>query len=411
MKHFFFFIFLSFPFISSGFTLKEAFESSKKNMESIRRAKVLTSAAEEQRVQARAGLLPTLSAVGNVTRIDSPSDASVSRVFTLTKQHSAALRLNQPLIRGGALASLSLAKDQVLLARFQEESTELNLYSLIIDAYYSYFQALGDRNNLKQLEKFSRDRVGELHSRTKIGRSRRGELVQAEAQHLTASSQLEQGEISLAAARETLTFYTGLENFEDMKSKLDFIKPKEIGPLLEKLKSRPDLKSSQQEIELAEKRVQIAKGGHYPQLDFVGNYYFDRTGPLASSDWDAALVVNIPLFQGGAVSSQVREAVSQKSAAKYQFQQTLRNAETNLRIRFSNYRLILDQLKNLEKGVKKAEEAYSLNKQDYQNGLVSNLDVLQSLNIFIESKRSYDQLILEAHKIQKQIEASLGELP
>lgn len=396
---------------SKALTLKEAFDHSKKNMESIRRAKVLTNAAEEQKVQARAAILPTLSAVGNLTKIDPPSDQTVNRAFILTKQYSAALRLQQPLIRGGSIAALRLARDQVLLAKFQEKSTELNLYSLIIDAYYNYFQALADRDNLKQLESFSRDRVGEIASRTKIGRSRRGELVQAEAQLLTASSQLEQGEISLAAAKETLSFYTGLENFKTEVPNLVLPKEKDFAPLLQKLKVRPDLLASQQEVGLAEKRIEIAKGGHYPQLDFIGNYYFDRTGILASSDWDAGLVVNIPLFQGGSISSQVREAAAQKSAAQYQYQQTLRSAETNLRILFSNFRLILDQLKNLKMGVKKSEEAYKLNKRDYQNGLVSNLDVLQSLNIFIESKRAYDQLIIEAHKNQKQIEASLGDMP
>lgn len=398
-------------FSVEALTLKEAFEASKKNMESIRRAKVLTDAAKEQKVQARAALLPSLSAVGNLTRIDPPSDQTVNRAFLLTKQYSSALRLQQPLIRGGALAGLSLAKDQILLAKFQEESTELNLYSLIIDSFFTYYQALADRDNLRQLEKFSRDRVSELGSRTKIGRSRRGELVQAEAQLLTSGSQLEQGEINLVRARENLIFYTGLENFEEMPKLPPLPQLKDITPLMNKLKLRPDLKASQQEIGLAEKRVEVAKGGHYPQLDFVGNYYFDRTGALATSDWDAALVVNIPLFLGGSISSQVREATSQKRAARYQYEQTLRSAETNLRILFSNFRLILEQLSNLRKGVKKAEEAYSLNKRDYQNGLVSNLDVLQSLNIFIESKRSLDQLVLEAHKIQKQIEASSGDLP
>lgn len=411
MKKLFLILVFIVPLQSYGLTLKEAFESSRKNMESIKRARVLTEAAKEQKVQARAGLLPTVSAVGNLTRIDPPSDANVNRAFTLTKQYSAALRLNQPIIRGGAISALKLANEQILLTKFQEDSTELNLYSLIIDAYFSYFQALTDRENLKQLEKFSRDRVGELSSRTKIGRSRKGELVQAEAQLLTASSQLEQGEISLAAARENLAFYTGIEKIGELRSLPELNEPQRMDSLLQKLKERPDLKASQQEVQIAERRIQIAKGGHYPQLDFVGNYYIDRTGVLASSDWDAALVVNIPLFQGGSISSQVREAASQKSAASYQFQQSLRNAETNLRILFSNFRLISDQLKTLKKGVKKAEEAYNLNKRDYQNGLVSNLDVLQSLNIFIESKRNFDQLFLEAHKIQKTIEASLGELP
>lgn len=412
MRPLFYLLVLSVPYVSqAAVSLPEAFASARLNMESIKRAKIMAEAAEEQKVQARAALLPTLTAVGNETRIDKPKDASVNRAFVLERQYSAGLRLQQPLIRGGALSGLDLAKDQVLLAQFQKDATEINLYQLIINSYYRYYQALLDQKNLQELLKFSQDRVKEIKGRTAIGRSRKGELVQAETQLLTAQSQFEQADINLIQARETLQFYTGMSNVELAPlGKL----PKELPGLesyLNRLKQRPDLLAQYQQVKMAERRINIAKGGHYPQLDFVGNYYIDRTGALASSDWDAALVVSIPIFQGGAVQSQVREAAFEKRAVEYDMKQNLRSAETDLRILYENYKLIHQQLNSLEQAVKKAREAYTLNSKDYELGLVTNLDVLQSLNIFIETKRSYDGLMAQAHQIHKTIEATSGVLP
>ena len=80
-------------------------------------------------------------------------------------------------------------------------------------------------------------------------------------------------------------------------------------------------------------------------------------------------------------------------------------------INYQNIQKIQVQLKSLKDALKKSEEAYRLNKKDYSFGLVTNLDVLQSLNVFIETKRSYDSLVSIAHLNLKNLEALTGVLP
>ena len=78
---------------------------------------------------------------------------------------------------------------------------------------------------------------------------------------------------------------------------------------------------------------------------------------------------------------------------------------------YQNYAQIRSQLQWLEKALAKSEEAYKLNKKDYQFGLVTNLDVLQSLNSYIQTKRSYDSLYASAHMSYYNLEAATGVLP
>lgn len=391
-------------------TLKESFEAAKRNMESIRRADTQITVSEYQKDRARGTILPNLSAIGTYTQIDPPNAAGNSP-FLLTKQHNYAMRLTQPLIRGGSVSAYQLAKENVLLSQFQKDATELNLYQLVINAYFNLKIAQTDIKDVQELQRYSKERVSEIRERTKIGRSRKGELIEAEVLMNVADSQLQQSQIALLQAEKNFEFYTNL-------------KPDEIGELGEvpvisgsveeymmKTRSRADVMVAKQQTHVAEKQISIAKGGHYPQLDLISNYYFDRTGVLASSKWDVGLAVVIPLYQGGTVQAQVREAVAQKRIADLNSSEKQRTAERDIAINYQNLAQLQIQLKALKTALQKAEEAYRVNRKDYTYGLVTNLDVLQSLNAFIETKRSYNSLVSLVHLNYKSLEAATGVLP
>jgi outer membrane protein len=396
---------------SAAVTLKDAFQAASLNMETLKRSDAQIKQAIERKNQARAAILPTISGIGNETRIDAPEMSGVNRAFVLNRQYSAALRLQQPLLRGGTVSGYQLREDEVLLSKFQKDATAVNLYQLVINSYYNLHLAKVDLKNLKELLKFSQERVKEIKSLTSVGRSRRGELIQAETQLLTAQAQVRQGEMNLKEALENFQFYTQLESPELTPIS---ILPKKLEPLtayLEKLRSRPDILARRQEVKVADKGIEVAKGGHYPSVDLVSNYYFDRTGVLQTSEWDLAVVVNVPIFQGGAITSQVREQVSAKRVAELNSAETIRAAKRDLLILYQNYHHMQAQLETLSGALEKAEEAYKLNLKDYRYGQVTNLEVLQTLNLFIETKRSYNNVLTLAHMTYKNIEASIGVLP
>ena len=391
-------------------TLKEAFVGARQNMESVKRAEQGILQREEQKTRARATLLPSVNGFANYTRIDPPAAKGFS-AFTLTKQYSIGVRLVQPLIRGGVYGALQVANENILLAEFQKDSTDLNLYQLVINAFYNLKIAQNDVKNLENLLSFSRERANEIRNRTKIGRSRRGELVEGEAQLNTAEAQYQQGLIELTQIEKDFEFLTKLSPGD--LPELGEI-PKLAGDqefYLSKLKARPDILAAQQQIKVANHQIDISKGGHYPSLDLVGNYYIDRTGILATSEWDAGIILSVPFYQGGGVQASVREAVATKRISELTAFETIRTAERQMSVLYQNYAQIRSQLQWLEKALAKSEEAYKLNKKDYQFGLVTNLDVLQSLNSYIQTKRSYDSLYASAHMSYYNLEAATGVLP
>lgn len=391
-------------------SLKDSFQAAKLNMESLKSAQAAVTQSEELKNRARAAILPTISGVGSYTKID-PPDAAGASPFLLTRQYSAALRLTQPLLRGGSVSAYQFAKENVLLANFQKEASEINLYQLVINAYFSLSIAQVDLKNINELLSFSRERVKEIRDRTLIGRSRKGELTEAEAQLLKAESQFQQTLMGLQEAERNFEFYTGLKSSEiELSSTIPKI-PSSLESYLIKVRSRPDILASIQQTKVAQKQIDIQKGSHLPSIDLTSNYYFDRTGILSTSEWDVGLAIVIPLFQGGGAQASVREAVEGRRISELRSSQALREAQRDISISYQNLSQMTEQLKILKMALGKTEEAYRLNKKDYQYGLVTNLDVLQSLNVFIETKRSYNTLVAMAHLNYKNLEASVGVLP
>jgi outer membrane protein len=162
---------------------------------------------------------------------------------------------------------------------------------------------------------------------------------------------------------------------------------------------------------MAQKQVTIAKGGHYPSVDFFSNYYVDRTGILQTSDWDFGVSISLPLFQGGSVQASVRESLERKREAELSQLELKRSLKRDLSILYKNYLQLREQLKTLQLTVTKTKEAYELNLRDYELGQITNLEVLQSMNLYREKKRTYQSLLVEAHAQWKNLEAFSGDIP
>ena len=59
----------------------------------------------------------------------------------------------------------------------------------------------------------------------------------------------------------------------------------------------------------------------------------------------------------------------------------------------------------------KAKRSYEETVKDYRLGLVTNLDVLSSLNLYLDSKRNSEKIKIQAVLNQKILEAAAGIIP
>ncbi len=381
-------------------SLEEAYQGARARTETEALQVSEVEQSHQKLTQARAGILPSLVLNGSYTRQQMPSASSVN-AFTRADQHQVRLTLSQPVFRGlREFAALDVAH-----AGWQGEQASLRqarrtLYASVAQSFYRLAQAEVDASNLEELLQVSRRRAEDVRGRVRIGRSRPGDLLAAETQVATVEAQLQAAQVAWEQARDQFVLMTGQprEVAPAIPSVRDTL-PSGLVPLenhLRRLEQRPDVEAAHQVLRAAERGVDVAWGAHLPSVDAGGNWYLERTGILASTQWDISVTASMPVFQGGLVRSQVREAAQKRSTGELLLSQTRRAAEEEVRSAWLEAQGALQQIQLLERAHSLSEKNYQQQSEDYRLGLVSSLEVLSALNSHQDLKRSLDRARLQA---------------
>lgn len=366
--------------------------------------------ARERKDRARGTLFPQLTGRYSFTEIDPlPGEPSP---FRRRNQYTVLVNLNQPIYRGDAISAFSFARMDIDLQKRLKEQQGLSLWMDVGDAYYNLWRAKIDLENIRQLRRFSEERVGELKERVRVGRSRKGELLQAQAQLATVEADLSQAENNVKANEERIEFLAGPKmdpQFGPLPVTKQALPP--LGEYLQKTLNRPDVKARSQEVLMADKMVDVAKAGHQPTLDFNANAYFLRTGIVEDSRWDVGVNLSVPIFQGGSVVAQTREATERKRESTLMLERLKREAQRDVKILWQNAQMVEKILEDLRSATERARATYEENKKDYRYGLVTSLDVLLALNEFISTKRRFENAIIDRELTTLQLNLAVGEMP
>jgi len=408
-----FFVFII-PIASQGATLdlQKAFDFALSMNESIKIQARSLEIAVEQKSQALGGLLPKISAVGTYTKQDVSTLTASQRNFVAEDTTAARLTASQTLFKGTQeYAAMRGANRNVEAEEFTLKQSRRELYGQVAKEFYNLLFAKKDLENLTTLLDLTERRVLELQKRTRVGRARKGELLQAKAQAALARSQAMEAKSALVQAETSFYQVTGVKGADLVD---DVILPKKLQQLeayINKLEERPDIQAYKKKSEVAEEQVNAAWGAHLPTLDFSGNYYLKRSGGLYEKvHWDYGLVLALPLFEGGVTQSKVREA----SASYYQSELTLsygrKTAEKELRDLYSAVTEGVLQLNTLTETVKLAEANYKEQTRDNRYGLVTSIEVLQALDTYFESRRSFEKANAQVKTAYAQLRAATGEI-
>jgi outer membrane protein len=392
---------------NSKVTLDEAFKSALQKTETMAIEERRLNQAEARIDEAKGKIFPKIAAVGTYTRQDD------SIVKTTPDQSIGKLTLSQPLYHGGQdSAAREIAE---LGKKAQQQSVYLarqTLYANVAHRFYDVQLNEQDMQNLKDTINLTEKRIIELQRRTKIGRSRRGEVLTAQAQMAVLYSQLEAARGLASTARDQFAFATGLTRDSELLRTAQEPPPlRGIDAYLAVIEKRPDIEALKAQLKAAQEGVSFAKGGHFPQLDLSGNYYFLRTGASENIKWDAMLGLTLPLFEGGSTQAAVREASEREMEVELQLHQRRRQAESEVRSSYSNLTSLLEQRRTLEKALVDTERNYVEQTKDYRYSLVTNLDVFQALNTFQDTKRALDRAKFQALASWADLRASVGQVP
>jgi outer membrane protein len=175
-------------------------------------------------------------------------------------------------------------------------------------------------------------------------------------------------------------------------------------------------------LEIAAKQVESNRAGHYPTLDAVvtrGNAAQTAALPtlgggiapgFETSSTTAALQLNIPLFQGGYVTSKTREAEANREAARQQLEAARRNAAQAARTAFLGVTNGTAQVNALRAALVSSQSSLESNKLGYEVGVRINIDVLNAEQQVYVTRRDLARVFHDTLLSQLKLKAAVGTL-
>jgi len=386
-------------------TLEESYQATLKNYQNKEFNDARIQAAKEQTSQAKGTYLPTITAQGSYQKVDGFDD-----------QKTVNINLKSNLFNGGIDGDkVENAKKNVEISKNLAKLDQIKIYLQVVDAYFDYIIALNDYKNFELLEMQARDRVSDLSKRINIGKSRKGELFQAQAQLASVDVSKKNANGLVKQYSESLKALTGLNQDSRPVYVLKSNNQAETKDFyVQKMLNREDIVNKKLNLEQAQTSYQIAKKHFMPSLDVNANAYALREGGSSSSrnsDWDVGLTLAIPLYEGGIANAAKREELQKVNQETIALANLEKDVVIDVNTKYEQFLRYQDQIKANEIAYKSAKQSYEESLKDYALGIISNLDVITSLNLYLNNKKEYEKSQLMAEYSLKVLEASAGMIP
>lgn len=381
---------------ASAETLAEALAAAYKDNPTLTAARAGLRATDETVNIQKAGERPTASLSG--TYSETPLSRPVSP-FSPERSISSSLTASVPIYQGGRVKNgIEGAKRRVEAGEFDLRGTELDVFAAVVAAYMDVIRTQSvvslSHNNVGVLEvnlKATRDRF-------EVGDLTRTDVAQSEARLALARSDLQSAEAQLIAARERYIELVGHEPVDlQPPPPLPGLPTTADDAVDIALANNPDLLAARKNREATKFDVSVAQGARLPTVSAfsTGSYNGDLGSTPAGNQLDSKSVVvgariTVPLYQGGAPGSRVRQSKAYEQQAMERETAVERNVVSQARSLYSSWQASNQVIESTKIAV--SSNALSLQGVRAENS-VGTRTILEILNAEQESFSSQVQLV------------------
>jgi outer membrane protein len=411
---------------ASAADLLAVYQRALQNDPQLKEAEANRLAALESKPQALAALLPQLSASGTASRERDKGQSNQvetvqengqnfseafpfnGRVTTIT--HKYGVDLSQNLFRWENWVALQRADAQVAQAEADYQAAQQDLIARVAQRYFDVLAAQDDldaqHGNLESVNR----QLEQAEKRYEVGLIAVTDVQEARAAHDSGAAAVIASKRQLASAEELLREITG-DAFDYLARPIEPFELTNPEPSSEErwvemaLQQNLSLVSSRLAADIARENVSAAHGGHFPTLDLVASRYKATSGgdyinandtPYGSTTLDQyqnviGLQFSIPIYSGGMVSSQVRQAVYQHRAAKERVERVARQTEHDARDAYLGVLSEISHVQALRRALESNATALNATESGYEAGTRTAVEVLESRRQWIQAQTDYSR--------------------
>ena len=371
--------------------LAEAYRTAVGHDPQLSAARSRLEAGKEALPQARALFLPSVQvqAETGYTKEDVDTDNALSTRQVDYPTRSAGVSLIQPLFRKESFSLYRESKVALSQAQLRYGIAQQDLLLRVSEAY---FGELGARASVRSYEAELTAIDNQLQRAQKsldVGSGTITDLNEAQARHDLTQAQLLAARNQLSIAREKLARILGIPTGDLADVRDRFVAqpptPTDARTWSERAEKN-NLQVRQAELALKKAREEITRqdAARYPKVDLVAQYghqyqgtdMLDPQGHTDAERSSVSLQLSMPLFTGGAVSSRVRQARSEKNAAIDDAMAARQQAGLQAQSAYLSLASSLQQVKALQQALISIKSQEESTRKGLEVGLRTTLDVL-----------------------------------
>lgn len=375
----------------------------------------------ERLPQGRALLRPTLNLSASTTETTSQKvkTPTINTTFEY-RTETYSLQLTQPIYRKQNFAGYTQGEALAAQAEFDLDNARQDLILRVTQTYLAVLSAQ-DVADFARAEKAAIERLLALAKRNfSVGNATLVDVHEAQAAFDLAAAQEIAAVNDLEIKREALRFLTGAPAaiLAALARPIELVgpQPADMEKWAEESREHPQVKSQEQTLESARQEIEKNIGGHYPTLDLTATRSYSDAGggtqgfPVESTTDQIGLVLQLPLYQGGAISSKVREAAARKDEVEQRLESVRRQSAQQAREQYLAVLNGVARVRALEQAQASNQRALESTVLGYERGLRTNIDVVNAQRQLFRTRRDLSQARYDYLLARLRLKAAVGQL-
>lgn len=414
-----------FSAMSQAENLLQVYQQARLSNPDLRRSAADRDVAFEKINEARSPLLPQLGLGADYGYSNGYRDANGVNNTT----SSAALSLTQTIFDMSKWRQLTLQEKS---AGIQDVTFQTDQQTLILNTATAYFNVLSAIDSLSYTEAQKQAIYRQLDQTTQrfnVGLVAITDVQNARSQYDNVLANEVTARNNLDNALEQLRQVTG--NYYPQLASLNVdafktTKPESVSNLLKEAENRNlTLLQARLSQDLAREQIRLAETGHLPTVGLTAStsvsdssYSGSATsGPAGAQYNDSNIGQNkvginfsLPIYSGGAVNSQVKQAQYNFVGASEQLESAHRNVVQTVRSSFNNVNASISSINAYKQSVVSAQSSLDATEAGYAVGTRTIVDVLDATTTLFNAKQQLSSARYNYLINQLNIKAALGTL-
>lgn len=392
-------------------TLQDALQRTRQNDPQYRSALTDVGLAKQDRVQARAALLPDVNYNTSFiyTQGTGPLPESCKNSGTCpTFRFIANNGVHEYLSQGAVHQALSLTnvadyrRSSALLAQARAKA-EIATRGLVVTVTQAYYGLVVSQRKYANVQRAAAEAARFLDISQKLESG--GEVAHADVLKATIQAQqqhrdLQEAQIAMERSRLDLAVLL-FPDFNQNFTVVDDLQSPEPLPTFTEVetagkKNNPDLRVALSTYEAARHQVTAAWGGLLPSLTvdyFYGidaNQFAITTNGVRNLGYSGIATLQIPIFSWGADRSKLKQAELRRDQAQVELSYAQKTLLSHLRQFYSEADTARSEMESLASSAEMAAESLRLTTMRYQAGESTVLEVVDAQNTLTLARSAYD---------------------